>query len=118
MEIFLLYVWTRLAALDVVLFTVLVNAAIITVLCWAAWLEQGGSQYKYAKRWSWITAVLCAIYVLTPTQKDAAIIAGGWLVKEAATSEVAKNIGERTYKLIVGKLDEELAKLEGAKKNE
>jgi hypothetical protein len=62
-----------------------------------------------AKFWFFVFG---ALFVFTPSQKDAATIAGGWLVKEASQSEIAKSIGERTYKLIVGKLDEELAKLE------
>lgn len=55
---------------------------------------------------------LAAAIIIIPSQKDAAIIAGGWLTKEIATSEAAQEIGSKTIQLIQDRLDLELKKVQ------
>lgn len=131
-EIFLLYVWTRLSAIQGTFFILALFCITLLVVFlymaasdpddWnSAHYKSAAKQHREIGKKYWRpcaigVAVFSLLFVITPSKTDAAIIAGGWLVKEASQSEVAKNIGERTYKLIVGRLDEELAKLEGEKK--
>lgn len=122
-EIFMLYLWTRLDVIQVTLVIALVAAVFALGFCLIAIDFNSEFSKDKAEAWKktakrvipWVVGITITLIII-PSKKDAAIIAGGWLVKEAATSEVAKTIGERTYKLIVGKLDEELSKLEGSKK--
>ena len=111
-ELFLLYLWTRLDALHgltVLVFIVLSVLAFIAAFTYG--VTRGdrepwdGHQVK-ATRYIWLPLMIISLTIslLVPTKQDAAIIAGGWLVKQAVTSEVA----EKTYQLIVGKLDEQI----------
>lgn len=128
MELFLLYLWTRLDVL-ILIGIVLLGASLTG--CIVSITMPNESPYSYyteemqqkiletnKKGKKYLTLSLKCVVILLlflaiiPTKKDAAIIAGGWLVKEATQSEVAKQMGERTYKLIVGKLDEQLNELE------
>lgn len=125
-ELFLLYLWTRLDAvhelLDVLVgvslvafpFTLLIGAAIRDLNSDDTPMHDLGVKMhsSYAKTLIAIFVVGSVLVALLPTKKDVAIIAGGWLVKEASQSEIAKNIGEKTYRLIQGKLDEAIEEVE------
>ena len=121
-ELFLLYLWTRLDAIKGFAIVIPLASMGIAFIIALVDIEYDGFAQRFWKSWRHLAYILwtfsIAVLIFLPSKTDAAIIAGGWLVKEAATSEVAKNIGERTYKLIAGKLDEELAKLEEPKKGE
>lgn len=121
MDIFLLYLWTRLDdflwlfqsgfVIGLISISITGAAFIITASTEGledelpiAWKKLLIKAVKY-------TAALMVVAAFFPSQKDAAIIAGGWAVKQVATSEGAQQISSKTFALINGKLDEELAKL-------
>lgn len=121
MDIFLLYLWTRLDSIDSVISILFFVGLISTAICAIAlgiaantdglddpltevWKSNGLRLAKY-------TLAIMLIGVIIPSQKDAAIIAGGWAVKQVATSEGAQQLSSKTFALINGKLDEELSKL-------
>jgi len=119
MNIFLLYLWTRLDALNavfVLMAVVVVGTALISA---GLYISASLDEDEFAKKIkpllvksSWLAGALLTVSVFLPTQKDAAIIAGGWAVEQLATSEGAQQLGSKTFALINGKLDEELAKLQ------
>lgn len=129
-EILMLYLWTRLDAIQ--LFLVL-SSTFGVVFCVVVFIFTANPPHKYgwisdkdfeqikelrkklsnyAKRIFLLIPVLIVVLVLLPTKKDSVIIAGGWLAKEVSQSEIAQTIGDKTYRLITGKLDEALAELE------
>jgi hypothetical protein len=124
MDIFLLYLWTRLDAIVTFAWVAVIVSGIVLSGCVIAWMVNNdmagfGSDYEKkaisAKAAAFKAVRYAALPVimllLIPTQKDAAIIAGGWAAKQIATSEAAQQISSKTFALINGKLDEELAKL-------
>lgn len=125
MDIFLLYLWTRLDSIVAFAWLLAVAAGAAFIGFLITWLvnndmSEFGDKYKTqansAKKALLTVARYASIPVLMllliPSQKDAAIIAGGWAAKQIATSEGAQQLSSKTFALINGKLDEELAKLQ------
>lgn len=124
MEIFLLYLWTRLDIinlLSIIGLIVLIGIIVFSGISYSynkdmlGYLDKcdvGMSTAKnlFKKTLPWISLPLLLILIV-PSQKDAAIIAGGWLVKEISTSEKVNTIGQKTFDLINGKLNEQLEAL-------
>lgn len=113
MDIFLLYLWTRLdavAGFAVVALMIIFFGFVILGIHWAH-SDDDFSPKPMAIKLAKIAILPILILLLVQNQKDAAIIAGGWAVKEGATSDGAKQLSSKTFALINGKLDEELAKL-------
>lgn len=112
MDIFLLYLWTRLDTFSALSTAVMGFGFFATALATAIWLAE---DLPLAKTVSIASAKVCIgagiIFLIIPSEKDVAIIAGGWAVKQVATSEGAQQLSSKTFALINGKLDEELAKL-------
>ena len=121
MDIFLLYLWTRLDSINGFAFAALLIVAAVVIGLAITWLINAGIGGSYedtskASKAALFKAAKYAIVpalvlLIVPSQKDAAIIAGGWAVKQVATSEGAQQLSSKTFALINGKLDEELAKL-------
>lgn len=116
MDIFLLYLWTRLDAITVALSFLLFAGVVTVILSCITWsAKYRKEEQENGKVFTWqvakYTLILLIALIVIPTQKDAAIIAGGWAVKQVATSEGAQKLSSKTFALINGKLDEELAKL-------
>ena len=112
MDIFLLYLWTRLDGLLFVSgFIVLVGIIATFILVVIGHLDEDKKLLNLAKTGAKVTIGAVLVSLVIPSQKDAAIIAGGWAVKQVATSEGAQQLSSKTFALINGKLDEELAKL-------
>lgn len=121
-EIFLLYIWTRLGSVNGMLWVVFIATIIVALSGLVVWWfnagiydETGEKGKEVAKRATPYLALIAALVVVIPTQKDVAIIAGGWLVKQAASSEFAQEIGAKTYSVIMGKLDAELESMKPKK---
>lgn len=124
MDIFLLYLWTRLDVIEGASFFASIVIAIGLLYSVINFLVNNdmidyGEKYKQAAaafksltiRLTKYLLIPLACLVLIPSQKDATIIAGGWAVKQIATSDKAQQISTKTFDLINGKLDEELSKL-------
>lgn len=114
-EIFLLYIWTRLDSVTGMLWVVFIATIIVALSGLVVWWLNAGIYDDTGKKGKEVTkrvapylAIIAVLIVVVPTQKDVAIIAGGWLVKQAASSEFAQEIGAKTYSVIMGKLDAEL----------
>lgn len=121
MDIFLLYLWTRLDAIQLILVLVSIAgllALIYTVLTWAIpSYDQDAKEFGVlSRKIAKYLSIPVIVLVLIPSQKDATIIAGGWAAKQIATSGEAKQISAKTLALINGKLDVELMNLESSKK--
>lgn len=120
MDIFLLYLWTRLDSIQTTFAILMVSggmAMTVLAVAWGVNSEYEGDKPKaialkayLIKIAKYMVAVVIAS-VIIPSQKDAAIIAGGWAAKQIATSDKAQQISTKTFDLINGKLDEELSKL-------
>lgn len=124
MELFLLYLWTRLDTVQIFLYIALFTSIATSVSAGIAYLDNNcmsfGESYKQAAKTSIdvfkmslkaVVGLAIAILII-PSQKDAAIIAGGWLTKEIATSKTAQEIGSKTLQLIQDRLDFELKKVQ------
>lgn len=131
MELFLLYAWTRLNTLNEMIFFIFMCLLALSLMLLiyggcqkdvyaynkeSSGFKQGVAAHQLLKKLLLPLSICITLYILVPSQKDVAIIAGGWIVKEAVQSEVAQQIGDKTYKLIMGKIDQELEKLEPKKK--
>jgi len=119
MDIFLLYLWTRLDALNMVFALMATVMTLSALVASGIYISASLDEDEFALKVKpilvknlWLAGILLTVSVLLPTQKDAAIIAGGWAVKQVATSEGAQQLSSKTFALINGKLDEELAKLQ------
>lgn len=129
-DLFMLYLWTRIDAFGWLVTAIAVLSVIAicasAIFYWDNDPDQWISDSKKlcaknnrklaisGQRFSIIAACIAIpLSVALPTQKDVAIIAGGWMIKEAATSQTAQDIGEKTYRLIVGKIEAELQKIDG-----
>lgn len=119
MDIFVLYLFTRVDELRSVInygaFLTLF-ATIITLLMWLFVLDEAPEMIKTCKRWFIgflvFTTACMSLKVLVPSQKDIAIIVGGHYALQAAQSGTARKILE----LVEGKLDEEIERIKKPKK--
>lgn len=116
MDIFLLYLWTRLDSIQMVFIGLSMFGFGIVFHCLLEWVtayrkEDKDTSKALLKRAAKYTLIPVMALVVIPSQKDTAIIAGGWAVKQIATSEGAQQLGSKTLAIINGRLDEELAKL-------
>lgn len=131
MELFLLYTWTRLNTLNEMIFFIFICLLTFSGILLiygdsqknlydynkeSSGFKKGVAAHQLLKKLLLPLSICITLHILVPSQKDVAIIAGGWIVKEAVQSEIAQQIGDKTYKLIMGKIDQELEKLEPKKK--
>lgn len=125
MELFLLYLFTRLDPMHGALCFLTVApifvgmGSLIGFSCAADFahsVDERANLHLWRKRLVLLSVVVffaAGIFkVLLPTQKDLAIIVGGYLAIQAASSEPAKKV----YSIVNGLLDEQLAELEAAQK--
>jgi len=112
MELFLLYIWTRLATIQAV-------SIMLTIVCFIgiliALIAQGDTYYsnekKYIKVRKKFVIYFClflTMSIITPSQKDAAIILAGWGVLEISRSAPAGRLAKKSLQLIEKTLDEYL----------
>lgn len=118
MDIFLLYLFTRVDALHSAIAGMMIPAILIAVIS-AGFLtafrfindEELAKHAIGVKKIFIISAIawvfLGGMSILVPTQKDLAIIVGGYFTIEAAKSDTTKKV----YQLVQGILDEESEKL-------
>jgi len=103
-EVLLLYLFTRLDAVNVLLG---VGIFAFGVVAWVALLAYADG-YDWGLLWmkrSIVVFVVCVVaFVLTPSQKDAAIIVGGAIAIHAAKSEKGKEMGQAVYDAIMREL--------------
>ena len=124
MNLFLLYVWGQLGALDFLEATAFFLSIIVAIAAFICKMSSADdpddTPYKISssifKRSLSVLAVVSLMSLIIPSQKAAAILAGGWLTQQIATSGEAKEIGGKTYELILGKLNSELEKMTKGKK--
>lgn len=122
MDIFLLYLFTRIDNLQMTLLLVLVG---IFVWCLAnfistdidSWGESRAANKKATneaikKRMRWTIPLIVALVVI-PGQKDMAIILAGSAVLDVARSETAGRLASKSVQLIEQTLDGYLKKPEG-----
>lgn len=107
MEIFLLYLFTRLTVINNVLSLVAILGTILGVMVLAFSLAETRTEsgVKIGKRM--IVAGVVAVFglVIIPTQKDAAVILAGWGVLEIAKSETAGRLASKSAQLIEQTID-------------
>lgn len=125
MELFYLYLWTRLDVLQesakgfAVLITILLIMGIAASLIGYGTSHKGSNDYEFADKIMKsclkvllpISIFLILTTILLPTKKDAAVIAGGWVILKAAESEQGREIGSKLLTIIKGKLDEQIQDL-------
>ena len=108
MDIFLLYLFTRVDTLNGMFFFVaVVGSVIIAVASVEAYSSESEPAQIFVKKWRWVPIVAALLLVATPRQKDLAIIVGGHFAIEAAQSDTAKKI----YAIVTDTLDEKLAEI-------
>lgn len=121
MELFLLYLWTRLDALNLLLLlsTLVVGLAALIMNSMHHFATEYDAQErafqqasKYHNKALFLFIVSCVFTTMVPSKEDAAILAGGWLTKEIITAPQTQEVGSKLYKLINQKLDEQLAQQE------
>lgn len=114
MELFLLYLFTRIDSLFVLLLITTIcfaGAALVVVLAGIdAWEEHKKKLRKLFKKLVIATAVLALITTMLPRQKDIALIVAGWGVLEVAKSETAGRLASKSVGVIEKALDEYLQK--------
>src|SRR6185436_541823 len=103
MDIFLIYVWTRLDVLSSVLM-------LICIFCVLAMLfttiELRNHDYQMLRRRFFIALLIfLPLFVAVPTSSNAMFILGGSAVLEAAKSDTAKRIAGKSVELIESTID-------------
>ena len=122
MELFLLYLWTIVGSVDL-FFTLVASftAGVWGVLALSLFfgLMDGAEDepkfktaYNFLKKYVWVPIIFSVIAILTPSQEDLAIIAGGWGVLELSKNEDVQEISSDTVELIKQKLNEKLKESE------
>lgn len=126
MDVFLLYLFTRVDDLRGIAtcFSLVGFIGGLSYVLFRAVLMVAGDEFKPGERasmeaglrafkWPLIAVIVgvIAVKMIVPSQKDLAIIVGGKLAVEAATSDTAKKVLD----LVNGKLDEEIAAIAKAK---
>jgi hypothetical protein len=114
LEIFLLYIWTRLGDLSLVVAGVALVMGILCLLIYIALTDMydGDESKKKAEKalsraFRWFVLML-AFYVLIPSKQDAAIIIAGTGVLAAAQTDTAKNLASKSVKVIEKAMDDYL----------
>ena len=118
MDIFLLYVWTRLdvvthfvktiAIISTIIFAITIIALGICYLC-----DEINLSLKIRKIMSFILKFLLpavVLFIALPSSKDVALILGGSTVLEAARSEPAKRLAGKSVQVIEQAIDAYLKK--------
>ena len=108
-ETFMLYLFTRLDSIAVVLG--LASFLLFFVSGIAIWfsMENRGSLPVCRKIW-WSFAVVLALNIITPTQKDVAIILAGSTIMSLAKTDDAKRITSKSVQVVEQYLDAFLKK--------
>lgn len=120
-DIFLLYIWTRLDAVNGVAFGLMLVSGMAVAICGVTYLMAVDSGYgsddkslPMAKRAVSIAWKVCvgslAVLLVTPNSKDVVLIMGGSAVLEAARSEPAKRIASKSAEAVEKLLGEYLEK--------
>lgn len=111
MEIFLLYLFTRL---NIILtfagigLAILLLGLFMTVIV----LDDAPEAWKRFQRWRVMFYICLGIVVVVPTQESAAMVLGGYAVLEAAKTETAGRLASKSVQLIEQTLDSFLKKEE------
>lgn len=119
MDIFLLYLFTRLnplhAALFIVAFLTGIGALVAVIGCVVTTFDESFEDHR--KPWRALAKVIVPVFlvvgavkVLLPTQKDAALILAGYGVIEVAKSDTAGRLASKSVQLIEQTLDGYLKK--------
>ena len=107
MDIFLLYLFTRVDSLHAAFFVITMIGSFIIAFGGLALHSDSQDGFKFIKKWCWIPIIAALLLVATPRQKDLAIIIGGHYAIEAAQSDTAKKI----YAIVTDTLDEKVAEI-------
>jgi hypothetical protein len=115
MDIFLLYLFTRVDNFIAAAAIVWILAGLFLFLCLifspiiiGEWEDEGKLHKAIVaakKPLMWIFGICLFISLMIPTKKDMAIIVGGHLAIEAVQSDAAKKV----YAIVTNLLDEEIA---------
>ena len=119
MDIFLLYLWTRLDQISFTLGTlfllccgVLAASVLSRMFCFDQHEREESWEFwgPWVKKAIWVGGVILAINIIIPTQKQAAIILAGSAILDVAKSEAAGRIASKSVQLIEQTLDGYLKK--------
>ena len=101
----MLYWFTRLDAINGLLFAGVFICAATGAISLVMYFHSDGKDGKYWKKL--FAGAICSavLFVLTPTQKDVAIIAGGQLAVNVAQTPEAKELGNKVLQVINKELD-------------
>lgn len=108
-ETFMLYLFTRLDSIGILLGLacfILFFASAIAI--WFS-MENCGSLPVCRKIW-WLFAVVLALNIITPTQKDVAIILAGSTIMSIAKTDEAQRITSKSVRVVEQYLDALLIK--------
>ena len=105
-EALLLYLFTRVDVIHGVAVILLIISS-AGLLLWQMVEHADTGKFPKIQRWKWmVLAVLFAITLLVPRQKDLAIIIGGTYALEAARSPEAKELGGMVLDVVRAQLKE------------
>ena len=111
MDIFLLYLFTRLDALHDAAITVVVFGGMACLfLVMAVHIFEEKSCMKWAWRTGYLAVAAAFLAIAVPTQKDALFILAGVGVLEVAKADATKRIASKSVQVIEQFLDERLKK--------
>lgn len=118
-EIFLLYLFTRLGAIQTILFIGAVFSSVALFSLGIMLMATAASNYhkeehafsKRAIKYPITTLSICGLLLLiVPSQKDAMFIVAGAGVLEAAKTETAQRLASKSVQVIEGFIDNYLEK--------
>lgn len=134
MDIFLLYIWTRLDTIIAIAWVVVLILSAIGLIGVISWMVNADMMKLFPNDSKYLQAVQSAktttnkvlramiipliIVTTLPSQEDTAVIAGGWAVKQVTMSDEARKISAKTLAIINGRLDVELKELEAVTEQE
>lgn len=121
MDIFLLYLFTRVDFLINSLIVLAVFsgvAAVLSVLIWADTIYEDKRVFwsKKAKMFVWFVLFFWSLALIIPSQKSLAIIAGGYLAFEAVNHPVVSETASKLNTIIQHQLNEQIKEIEQKQK--
>ena len=107
MDMFLLYLWTCLEGIHVVLslLSIIIVLFFIFGFMIADVMDLESEQvWKWYRRAAILLICITLAFVFIPSQKNAAILATAWVIKEASKTDTGQKIGSAAVDFIIESL--------------
>lgn len=105
MEMFLLYVWTILDRLNVIVGTMVFLSLVLGVLYWVSVYnvykeDEKKECRKFAKVCVYAFVIFLLCHIFLPTKKDALVLGAGYAIVNIAKSDKATSLGTKAMEYI------------------